>query len=71
MNAIVTLGRKKKLSPSEIRLLSEKLRRRQHLLNELAQYDIKRLAHESGVSRHTVTRLDYAIHGHHKPDPIG
>lgn len=71
MNAIVSLGRKKKLSASEIKVLSEKLRRRQHLLEELAQYDIKRLAHEAGVSRYTVTRLDYSIHGHHKPDPLG
>lgn len=62
--------RHSKLDQEKRRKLCEELRRRRHLLQELAQLSMKVLAAKYGLYYQAVWRLDDAIHGCHIPDPI-
>jgi hypothetical protein len=62
-------GRRPKLSVGELTELRAKLAQRHTLLHALRGVSIKALAHEAGLSRQTLNRLDCAIYGDHEPDP--
>lgn len=64
------VSRPPKLNLEQLRALREQLRRRQFLLQELAILNVKTLAHRHGVSRDTIRRMDWALHGVHTPDPV-
>lgn len=57
-----------KLTLQRIRSLQEDLRRRHHMLVELAAYDLKRLAGKHELSVETVRRFDCAMYGRRVDD---
>lgn len=58
-----------KITLDKIPRLQEDLRRRNHLLEELARYEFKVLAAKYDVHPTTIMRFEYAMYGLHRPDP--
>lgn len=59
---------RKKIALEVIPRLQEDLRRRNHLIAELARYDYKLLAARYGVHRTTIWRFEDAMYGVHRHD---